>query len=178
MSQLRLSEVKQGAQRHTATDIRAATRAQACWMPEPAVLTVLNPAFVWPALSCLVPSDIRFICWRGVTGPGGWGTEGEQRVCLPGGQSCVQLWGGQGSGQVRTVGSGLFVGSKTFGLSAGEDAQTPVLRLSPHGRGRWVKEEKVGPFYILPPALPTHLHPSGAVRLPWTRPGYHSRMAI
>lgn len=180
MSQPRLSEVKQCAQSHTASVIRAATQVQVCWMPKPVVLIVLNPAFVRPVLSCLVPSNIRFICWRGVTGAGGWGIEWEQRVCLPGGQSCVQLWGGQGSGQVRTVGRGLFVGIKPFGLSTGEDAQTPVLRLSPHGRGGWVKEEKVGPFYILPPALPTpsHLHPSGAVGFPWTRPGYYSRMAI
>lgn len=85
-------------------------------------------------------------------------------------------WTGQWPGQ--DGGQRLFVASKAFGLSAGEDAQTPVLRLSPHGRGGRVKEEKVGPFYILPPDLPTHLHPSGAVRLPWTRPGYHSRTAI
>ena len=67
----------------------------------------------------------------------------------------MQLWGGQGSGQVGTVSRGFSVGSKPFTFSAGQDARTPVLRLSPHGRGGWVKEEKVGPFYILPPALPT-----------------------
>ena len=39
-------------------------------MPNHGVLIVLIPAFVRPALSCLVPSNIRFICWRGVTGAG------------------------------------------------------------------------------------------------------------
>ena len=113
---------------------------------------------------------------RGVMGVGGWGEEQEQRVCLPGGRSCVQLWVGWGSGQVRMVSSRLLAGYMPSRLSTGEDAQTQVLCLSLYdGEGGLRKRKQAPPTSCQPPP---HLPPCRVVGFPLTWPGHFSRRAI